>query len=148
MEEQQLDMAQQASSDGSAAGAIFGLIFMALYLGGLLAALVGTWKAFVKAGQPGWAVIVPFYNMVVGARIAGKPGWWWLLMIIPGVNMVVAILWGQSMARSYGKGSGFGVGLAFLYPIFLAILGFGSAEYIGPDGVGTAAPGQPMRRAA
>jgi uncharacterized membrane protein YhaH (DUF805 family) len=129
LEEQQLDMAQQASSDGSAAGAIFGLIFMAIYFGVIIVAIAGAWKTFEKAGRPGWAAIVPLYNMVVGAQIAGKSGWWVVLMMIPGVSIVAGILWGQAMAKVFGKGAGFGVGLTFLSPIFLAILGFGSAEY-------------------
>jgi uncharacterized membrane protein YhaH (DUF805 family) len=144
-EQQQLEMAQQAS-EGSAAAGVIGVVFMLAYLGILFVGLAGAWKTFEKAGRPGWAVIVPFYNMIVGAQIAGHSGWFAVLMLIPGVNLVVSIFWGQSFAKAFGKGVGFGLGLSFLYPIFFAILGFGNAEY-GAGAMTVAGPDQ-ARRAA
>jgi len=84
------------------------------------------WKIFAKAGQPGWAILVPIYNMIVAVKVMGKPGWWFLLMLIPGVN---AILAGLMMAKVFGKGTGFALGLIFLSPIFYPILAFGNAQY-------------------
>jgi hypothetical protein len=81
------------------------------------------WKVFAKAGHPGWAAIIPIYNMYVWCKIVGRPGWWVILMLIPLVNIVVAIIVCIDMAKSFGKGAGFGIGLALLGIIFLPILG-------------------------
>jgi len=94
--------------------------------------IAGIWKVFTKAGQPGWACLVPVYNAIVIMRIAGRPGWWILLCLIPIVNLVVGIMVMLDIARYFGKGPGFGLGLAFLGFIFYPILGFGSARYLGP----------------
>ncbi|HXP86168.1 MAG TPA: DUF5684 domain-containing protein [Bryobacteraceae bacterium] len=90
------------------------------------------WKVFVKAGQPGWAVIIPIYNIVVILKIVGRPLWWIVLMVIPLVNLAIAIIVNIDFAKSFGKSAGFGVGLALLGFIFFPILGFGDARYIGP----------------
>src|SRR5438105_12218673 len=61
---------------------------------GLLIALlliVAMWKVFTKAGQPGWASIIPIYNLYIWCKIVGRPGWWILLMLIPCVNIIVGI---------------------------------------------------------
>jgi hypothetical protein len=102
---------------------------------GLLIALlliVATWKVFTKAGQPGWASLIPIYNLYVWCKIVGRPWWWILLMLIPFVNFIILIILCIDMAKSFGKGAGFGIGLALLGIIFLPILGFGSAQYQGP----------------
>ena len=102
---------------------------------GLLVALlliVAMWKVFTKAGQPGWASIIPIYNLYIWCKIVGRPWWWILLMLIPFVNFIVAIILSIDLAKSFGKGVGFGIGLALLGIIFWPILGFGSAQYQGP----------------
>ena len=93
--------------------------------------LAGMWKVFAKAGQPGWACLIPIYNTIVLLRVAGRPAWWFLLMFIPFVNFVVAIVALRGVARAFGKGVGFTVGLVLLSPIFFCILGFGSSRYQG-----------------
>ena len=93
--------------------------------------IVALWKVFTKAGQPGWASIIPIYNLYVWCKIVGRPWWWILLMLIPFVNFIIAIILCIDMAKSFGKGAGFGIGLALLGIIFLPILGFGSAQYQG-----------------
>ena len=116
---------------------------------GLLIALlliVAMWKVFTKAGQPGWASIIPIYNLYIWCKIVGRPGWWILLMLIPFVNIIVGIILCIDMAKSFGKGAGFGIGLALLGVIFIPILGFGSAQYQGPSAspsVAVAPPPQP-----
>ena len=90
---------------------------------------------FTKAGKPGWAAIVPLYNVIVLFEIVGKPIWWIALFLIPGVNLVIAIMAGIEMAKFFGRGTGFGVGLALLGFIFFPILGFGDARYLGPQAV-------------
>ena len=92
------------------------------------------WKVFTKAGQPGWAAIIPIYNMVVLCQIAGKPVWWVLLMFIPLVNIVVAVMVWHNISLRFGHGVGFTLGLIFLGAIFIPILAWGSSEYQQPSG--------------
>ena len=107
-------------------------ILLLIELAILFVVFAGIWKVFTKAGQPGWASLVPIYNIYVLTQIVGKPGWWILLLFIPVVNIVIAIILAIELAKSFGKGTGFGVGLAFLGVIFYPILGFGDATYQGP----------------
>jgi hypothetical protein len=107
------------------------LLFVALYVAFIVFLIASVWKTFSKAGQPGWAAIIPIYNLIVWLRIAGKPWWWMLLMFIPIVSIVIAIIATVEFARAFGKGGGFAVGLIFLPFIFYPILGFGSARYVG-----------------
>jgi hypothetical protein len=93
--------------------------------------IVASWVLNVKAGEPGWAAIIPIYNTYVLDTIAGKPGWWLILWFIPFVNFVVAILVLLAIAEKFGKGVGYGLGLVFLGFIFLPLLAFGDAEYEG-----------------
>ena len=87
------------------------------------------WKMFEKAGQPGWAAIIPIYNIVVVLRVAGKPLWWIILLIIPLVNIIVWIIVSVAIANNFGRGTLFGIGLLLLGFIFYPILGFGDATY-------------------
>jgi hypothetical protein len=113
------------SRGGSPVGAIVGLLVAVLLI-------VALWKIFTKAGQPGWASLIPIYNIYIWCKIVGRPGWWVILMLIPFVNFIIAIILCIDLAKSFGNGVGFGVGLAFLGIIFFPILGFGSAQYQGP----------------
>ena len=113
---------------------------------GLLVALlliVAMWKVFTKAGQPGWASIIPIYNLYIWCKIVGRPWWWILLMLIPFVNFIICIILCIDLAKSFGKGVGFGIGLALLGIIFFPILGFGSAQYQGPAAGGLTPAPQP-----
>lgn len=102
----------------------------------LVAVLIGVvvwWRIFTKAGQPGWAAIIPIYNVYVMLKLIGRPGWWLLLFLIPIVNLVVSIVVAIDLARSFGKGTAFGlIGLWLFSVIGHLILAFGSAEYRGP----------------
>lgn len=93
--------------------------------------IAAMWRVNTKAGEPGWACLVPFYNLYVLLKIAGRPGWWLLLMFIPLVNFVISIIVAIDVAKAFGKGAGFGLGLAFLGFIFYPILAFGDATYEG-----------------
>lgn len=115
---------------GESTNALFIIIPLAL----VVLVIVSMWKVFEKAGRPGWASIIPFYNTYVILMIAGKPGWWLLLYFIPIVNLVIMIIVMIDFARSFGKGAGFGVGLTFLSIIFMPILAFGDAKYSGAPG--------------
>ena len=108
---------------------ITGLIILLVYLALIVALIAGVWRVFTKAGKPGWAAIVPIYNIIVLLQIAGKPLWWIILFLIPLVNFVVAILVGIAVAKKFGKGVGFGLGLTFFGFIFYPVLGFGDAQY-------------------
>jgi hypothetical protein len=99
--------------------------------------IAGIWMTFTKAGKPGWAAIVPIYNLVVLLEITGRPIWWLIiLLLVPCVNIVFSFILAIDVAKSFGKEAGFGVGLALLPFIFYPILGFGSARYLGPSAAG------------
>lgn len=108
----------------------FGYYFFIFLVG--VFSIVSLWKIFVKAGKPGWASIVPIYNFLVELEIIGRPWWWLLLLLVPLVNVVIAVMIMFDLAKVFGKGTGFGLGLVFLPFIFLAILAFGDAKYLGP----------------
>ncbi|MCD6588015.1 MAG: hypothetical protein J7K88_05655 [Candidatus Fermentibacteraceae bacterium] len=92
--------------------------------------IAAQWKLFAKAGEPGWAALVPIYNMVVMMKIAGKPEWWVILLFVPIANIVAIIIMYIGLARNFGRGDGFAVGLIFFPYIFLLILGFDSSRYL------------------
>ena len=94
--------------------------------------VMGMWRVFVKAGQPGWAVIIPIYNLYILLKIIGRPGWWLLFYLIPIVNIVVSLINAIDLAKAFGKSTVFGVfGLWLFAFVGYLILGFGSAKYIG-----------------
>lgn len=143
-----------------AMGTAFSLIFLVVAL--LL--IIAQWKIYSKAGQPGWACIIPIYNLVVYMRIIGRPASWLMIylgclaiyiigfgMLFNGSSMgglltsigglvllVISIIDTNRLSKSFGKGAGFTAGLIILPFIFMPILGFGDAQYIGPNGVGEA----------
>jgi len=96
--------------------------------------IIPLWKIYIKAGKPGWASIIPVYNIIVYLEIIGKP-WWWILLLIfvPVANIIFAILMANEMSKCFGKDAGFTVGLIFLPFIFYPILGYGKAQYIKPE---------------
>jgi hypothetical protein len=96
--------------------------------------IAALWKVFTKAGQPGWAAIIPIYNIYIMTKIGGKPGWWVLMMLIPIVNYVFLIWLYNMISKSFGKDEGFTVGLVLLGIVFWPILGFGRSKYYGPYG--------------
>lgn len=121
-------MLQEGETVGAVGGAM-GLAFLVVVCGLSLVLLASMWITFTKAGEPGWACLIPIYNAVVLCRMAGKPWWWILLMLIPFVNFVVAIMLFIALAKNFGKGTGFGLGLVFLGFIFFPMLAWGDAKY-------------------
>jgi len=132
----------QASGNNEAAlaaglAAFFAAFFFVFLAIGIVT-LIGMWKVFTKAGQPGWAVLVPIYNIIVLLRIAGL-AWYWvfppLVAIIPILGWIAYLAWvvwvHHRISTRFGQGVGFTIGLTLLGPIFWLILGFGSAKYIG-----------------
>jgi len=108
-----------------------GIVGWLFYIAVIVFMLITLWKVYVKAGKPGWASLIPFYNIIVMLEIVGKPWWYLLLMFIPVVNIVISIMVTLDTAKVFGKGSGFGIGLIFLPFIFYPILAFGEAKYQG-----------------
>ena len=118
-------------------GTLFSLIFLAI----CVALIAGSWKAFVKAGLPGWAAIVPIYNMYLMWQMTGKPILWFILLFVPFANLVFGILLMIEVAKAYGKGPG--VGILLLFGVGWLILGFGDATYQGKpiqQGIPTSIP--------
>ncbi len=93
--------------------------------------VIALWKIFVKAGEPGWAALIPLYNVYTLFKITWGSGWKFLLLLIPIANIVFGIMTYVKLAKAFGKGGGFAVGLLFLGVIFMCILGFGKDEYVG-----------------
>jgi hypothetical protein len=104
-------------------------IVPALCFGAIIVWIGAFWQIFVKAGKPGWAILIPFYNLYVLLEVAEKPGWWLILMFIPIVNVVISICMYIGLAEAFGKGVGFTIGLVLLPLIFVPILGFSNAKY-------------------
>ena len=121
------DAAYAAAASGVSA------VYVILSLAISVLTLVAMWKLFVKAGKAGWKCLIPFYNTYCLYDIAWGNGWLFLLMFVPCVNVVVGIMMLFKLAKAFGQGTGFGFGLLFLNTIFILILGFVSAEYVGPQ---------------
>jgi hypothetical protein len=108
-------------------GAVFIILLLELALVAFI--LTALWKVFAKAGEPGWAGIIPIYNMIVLAKIAQKPMWWGALVLIPLAGIVFQVwIWNRTVKR-FGYSEGFTVGVILLPFIFIPILGFGNAQY-------------------
>jgi Family of unknown function (DUF5684) len=137
----QVEYSYSASSQGEAPGPLFWIFWLAF----MILMIAACWKIFTKAGQPGWASIIPIYNWYILCKIVGRPGWWVILLLIPFVNFIVGIILCIDLAKSFGKGVGFAIGLILLGVIFFPILGFGSAQYQGPA-AGSMGAGAAMSR--
>src|SRR3977135_3170676 len=98
-----------------------GPVFWICYFAVIILLIAAMWKVFSKAGQPGWAAIIPIFNMYVLCKVAGRPGWWVILMLIPLVNLIILIIVNIDIAKNFGKGVGFGIGLILLPFIFYPI---------------------------
>lgn len=106
-------------------------LFWLVWLAAAVFMIASMWRVYTKAGKPGWASLVPIYNVIVLLDIAGRPAWWFLLMLIPLVNIIVAIIVMINVAEGFGRSAAFGIGLALLGFIFFPILAFGDSEYQG-----------------
>lgn len=130
---------------------IIGLLFYVLLV-------IAMWKIFTKAGEAGWKSLIPIYNVYILYKICGMKNWFWISLIVGVVvgvikgfigentstanvfsiilgifNLVIGVMLCSKMAKAFGKGLGYTLGLIFLPNIFTLILGFGSAEYIGTE---------------
>lgn len=112
-----------------------GLIFAAVELALVVLVIASEWVIFSKAGKPGWAAIIPIYNVIVLLQIVGRPVWWIVLLLIPVVNIVVLCILYNDLSKSFGHGVGYTLGLIFLSIIFFPMLAFGGSTYVGPAAV-------------
>lgn len=112
----------------------FIIIFQLVVLVLAVVGIVSMWKLYVKAGKPGWASIIPVYNVIVLLEIANKPTWWVILCLIPFVNIIIFFIIWHEVAKSFGKGIGYTIGLILLPFIFVTMLAFGDAVYTRPAG--------------
>jgi len=113
---------------------LFGGVGMICWFAVIILVIAGMWKTFEKGGKPGWASIIPFYNMYVMFEMVGRPGWWLILLFVPFVNFVVYIILAIDMAKSFDKDAVFGILMLWLLaPIGYLMLGFGDAQYQGPS---------------
>jgi hypothetical protein len=115
---------------GGAAAAV-GIIMFLIYFAIIIVFIASMWKIFTKAGKPGWAAIIPIYNIIVLLEIVGRPMWWILIYLI--CAPIAAIIISIDLAKSFGKDIGFGIGLIILPIVFMPMLGFGAATYVGPS---------------
>lgn len=127
--ETQVTLAPEQAAAAGTAGVIVSLIQLVFIV--LMA--VSMWKIFVKAGKPGWASIIPIYNIVVWLEIIGRPVWWILLMFIPLVNFIIAIILVVDFAKAFGKSVLFAIFGLLIFPfVGFPMLAFGEAKYVGP----------------
>lgn len=111
-------------------GSFFGIVIQLVVLGFFLFVF---WRIFEKAGKPGWAALIPIYNIIVLLEIVGRPIWWIILLFIPIVNIVVGFLLALDLSRSFGHDLAYALGLFFLGFIFYPILAFSGDTYQGPS---------------
>jgi uncharacterized protein DUF5684 len=125
----QVEDGTMASEGGGVIAALLGGAFSLVFLLVFAIVVVGMWKVFEKAGEPGWAALVPVYNIWVLVKISGKETWWFVLFLIPCANFVAAVMICMAVARKFGKDPAYGIGLAFLPFVFFPMLGFSPAQY-------------------
>jgi len=101
------------------------VVYLAIY------SLVLYWAIFEKAYEPGWAALIPIYNNYVYFKMIWGNGWYFLLLLIPFVNVIIVIITLFKLAKAFGKNFWFALGLFFLGIVFMSILAFGESRYVG-----------------
>ena len=117
---------------GGMIAALMGGVFFFIWLAVVGVMIASIWKVFTKAGKPGWAAIVPIYNLVVLLEIVGRPIWWIVLFCLPCVNIFAMVMLALDLAKSFGKSTGFAIGMIVVPFICYPMLAFGDARYRGP----------------
>jgi hypothetical protein len=124
-------LADAGDNAGSMAAMLVGCFMIAIELALVVLIIAGVWKVFVKAGEPGWAAIIPIYNTIILLKICNKPIWWIVLLLIPCVSIVFAIIVFLELAKAFGKSPAYAVGMILLPFVFIPMLGFSDAQYVG-----------------
>lgn len=132
-----------ASSDVGAVAVVIWLFVILIVMAVSILMIIAMWRIFTKAGKPGWASLVPIYNMVVMMQIVGRPEWQVVLMFLPFAHIYISIVLPLDLAKSFGKTTGFGVLMIFFPAIMNPILAFGSSRYVGPAAQQQVYYGQP-----
>lgn len=114
----------------SAAGAAAIVIIVVLVVYVVMA--LPTSGVFAKAGRPRWAAFVPIYNTLTLLDVVGRPLWWIFLLFIPGANIIFTIIVMNDLAKSFGQGPGFTVGLVLISWVFMLVLWLGPSDYLRP----------------
>lgn len=123
---------EQYDDYGSSSGLMaLGAGILVFYLAIVLLMVISWWKIFTKAGKPGWAVLIPIYNLFVFLEIVNKPWWWFFLFCIPLLNIIFLIIAIHRLSLSFGQGAGFTILLILLGIVGYPMLAFGSASYVG-----------------
>ena len=139
---------------------VLGGIYLAVALAWWILQIIANWKIFTKAGEAGWKSIIPVYSDYVSYKIAWQTGYFWLTVILSIISsvaqgfatpdadnmmilaivslvriimIIVSVMYSVKLSRAFGHGIGFAIGLIFLQPIFMLILGFSSDQYVGAD---------------
>jgi len=110
---------------------VLGLFLVIVPLLPLILIIAGVWKTFEKADQPGWAAIIPIFNLYVLLNVVGRPVWWLILFFVPIINVIVGVILCVDTAKAFGKGVGYALGLFFLPFVFWPLIGFGAPRYQG-----------------
>ena len=118
------------TANDAAVGA-FSVVYLIVALVISVLLIVAEWKIFTKAGKPGWHSIIPFLNLYDLFEISGMNGWMFLLLLVPCVGWLAFYVALFKLCQQFGKSTGFGVGMILFPNIFMLILGFGSAQYVG-----------------
>jgi hypothetical protein len=106
--------------------AAFGLLFALLPLVVFLITVAGMWKIFTKAGRPGWAAVIPIYNIWVLTKIGDSGVLWFVLSVLFGLPVIKIYI---DVLNKFGKGIGYALGMFFLPFVFFPLLGFGDAQF-------------------
>ena len=114
-------------------GSLAALLFILIGLAFTVFWIAGAWRMFEKADQPGWGILVPVYNLLLIVRIAGSPDWMFILLLIPGVNIVAHIFVCLELGKRFSRGAAFTIGLIFIPAVFYALIGFSSDQYTPPS---------------
>ncbi len=120
--------AARATSAGFFAG-FFGIFLILLVIAWAVLVIIAQWKIFTKAGKEGWKALIPVYNTYTMLQILNMEPMLCFLVLLPGANFMLGIVMNVKLAKSFGKGTGFAIGLILLPAIFEMILAFGDAKY-------------------
>lgn len=107
-------------------------IYAAVLVVFVVVGIIGLYRIFEKAHEPGWTAIIPIYNQYVILKITKRPWWWLVLLLLPVIGSITWLVMMYNLAKAFDKGTLFAIGLMLLPMIGFIILGFGSATYQGP----------------
>lgn len=122
--------AASGMNTGSIFGLILGLLLILFAIAVVVFYFIAAWRIYTKAGRPGWANLIPVYCWVEFFHVAWGSGVYFLLMLIPVANILVALITVHKLSESFHHGIGYTLGLFFLPWIFIPVLAFGKSKHI------------------